>query len=66
MLSVKILKKKIIFILRKNWLKEFEYIKIHENDLNEVLMNYFCVHRMYDVALEFQKETNIKRKYTIK
>ncbi|CXJ01603.1 RanBPM and CLTH-like protein, putative [Plasmodium berghei] len=49
-----------IYLNKKNWLKEFEYIKIHENDLNEVLMNYFCVHRMYDVALEFQKETNIK------
>ncbi|CRG95075.1 RanBPM and CLTH-like protein, putative [Plasmodium gallinaceum] len=44
----------------KNWLKEFEYTKIHENDLNEVLMNYFCVHRMYDVANEFKKEANVK------
>ncbi|SBS87949.1 RanBPM and CLTH-like protein, putative, partial [Plasmodium malariae] len=44
----------------KNWLKEFEYTKIHENDLNEVIMNYFCVHRMYDVAKEFQKEANVK------
>ncbi|CRH01722.1 RanBPM and CLTH-like protein, putative [Plasmodium relictum] len=44
----------------KNWLKEFEYTKIHENDLNEVLMNYFCVHRMYDVAYEFKKEANVK------
>ncbi|ETB62740.1 hypothetical protein YYC_00429 [Plasmodium yoelii 17X] len=49
-----------IYLNTKNWLKEFEYIKIHENDLNEVLMNYFCVHRMYDVASEFQKETNVK------
>ncbi|SBS85991.1 RanBPM and CLTH-like protein, putative [Plasmodium ovale curtisi] len=44
----------------KNWLKEFEYTKIHENDLNEVLMNFFCVHRMYDVAKEFQKEARVK------
>ncbi|VEV58593.1 RanBPM and CLTH-like protein, putative [Plasmodium vinckei vinckei] len=49
-----------IYLNTKNWLKEFEYIKIHENDLNEVLMNYFCVHRMHDVASEFQKETNVK------
>ncbi|SCO93689.1 RanBPM and CLTH-like protein, putative [Plasmodium malariae] len=49
-----------VYLNPKNWLKEFEYTKIHENDLNEVIMNYFCVHRMYDVAKEFQKEANVK------
>ncbi|SOV17996.1 RanBPM and CLTH-like protein, putative [Plasmodium sp. gorilla clade G2] len=49
-----------IYLNPKNWLKEFENTKINENDINEVLMNYFCVHRMYDVAKEFQKESNVK------
>ncbi|CAA9989967.1 RanBPM and CLTH-like protein, putative [Plasmodium knowlesi strain H] len=49
-----------IYLNAKNWLKEFEHTKIHENDLNEVLMNFFCVHRMYDVASEFQKEARVK------
>ncbi|SBT40648.1 RanBPM and CLTH-like protein, putative [Plasmodium ovale wallikeri] len=49
-----------VYLNPKNWLKEFEYTKIHENDLNEVLMNFFCVHRMYDVAKEFQKEARVK------
>lgn len=44
----------------ENWLKEFEHISVHEEDLNKLLMNFFCVHRMYDVAEEFQKEANIK------
>ncbi|GAW82203.1 RanBPM and CLTH-like protein [Plasmodium gonderi] len=49
-----------VYLNAKNWLKEFEHTKIHENDLNEVLMNFFCVHRMYDVANEFHKETRVK------
>ncbi|KMZ79298.1 hypothetical protein PVIIG_01772 [Plasmodium vivax India VII] len=49
-----------VYLNAKNWLKEFEHTKIHENDLNEVLMNFFCVHRMYDVASEFQKEARVK------
>ncbi|VWU49923.1 RanBPM and CLTH-like protein, putative [Hepatocystis sp. ex Piliocolobus tephrosceles] len=49
-----------IYLNPKNWLKELEYTKIHDQDINEVLMNFFCVHRMYDVAKEFQKEANVK------
>lgn len=49
-----------IYLNPKNWLKELELTKVHDHDLNRVIMNFFCVHRMYDVAEEFSKEARVK------